>query len=342
MSFTCGMLDPVSSVNCKYRKIYCPKCEGVRVESLKFFKPHQRVTLRLARCIHELCKQMTVSDVARHFGLGWKVVKQIDKSFLETHFGETDYDNLRVLAIDEIAIQKGHKYMTVVLDYETGRVVWLGKGHKAENLMEFFDGMTDQQKNKLEAIAIDMWRAFVTAIKDAAPHVKIVFDLFHVVHAFNRVIDKVRIAECQKADKSGKAVFRGTKYLLLADTKNISQPEARARSRDLIKLNDPVSTVMILKELLKQIWKYRCPGWARRRLREWCMLARTVPHKLVHRFAKMLERNAYGIINHCKYPIHTSKIEGANNKIKVIKRKAYGFRDQRYFSLKVIQAFSSN
>ncbi len=329
-------------INCKYRKIYCPKCEGMRVEDLEFFEPYQRVTMRLACCIYSLCKVLTISDVARRFGLDWKIVKRIDKSFLESQFGQTDYADLRILAVDEIAIRKGHQYMTVALNYETGRVLWLGKGRKAETLMEFFDGMNAQQKKKLEAIAMDMWKPFIMAVMKRVPHVKIVFDLFHVVHSFNRVIDKVRIAECRKADKSGKAVFRGTKYLLLAGTKNIRRREARARLRDLAKLNDTVSTMMILKELLKQIWKYRRRGWARRRLREWCLMARTVPHKIVHRFAGMLERQAYGILNHCEYPIHTSKIEGVNNTIKVIKRKAYGFNDQRYFSLKVIQAFSSN
>ena len=329
-------------INCKYRKVYCPRCGCVRIEDLEFFEAYQRVTKRLARYIYGLCKILTVRDVADHLGLDWKTVKRIDETFLEEEFGRTDYNNLRILAVDEIAIHKGHRYMTVVLDYESGRVVWLGKDRKAETLMEFFDEMTGDQKDALEAIALDMWDPYIKAVQEKVPHVKIVFDPFHVVQGFNKAIDKVRLAEYRKAAASDREVFKGTKYLLLANMKNIRRRKARAHLKRLLAMNEAISTVMILKDLLKRIWTYHRRGWAKRRLEEWCLLARTVPHKAVHKFADTLERHAYGILNHCAYPIHTSKLEGVNNTIKVIKRKAYGFHDERYFSLKVIQAFSTN
>jgi transposase len=280
--------------------------------------------------------------VAEHLRLDWKTVKDIDKHFLEQTFGDTDYNGLSVLAVDEIAIHKGHRYMTVVLDYETGRVVWLGKDRTTDTLEEFFNGMNREQKDGLKAIAMDMWDPYIKAVRKSAPHVKIIFDLFHVVHAFNKVIDKVRIEEFKKAEKSDREIYKGAKYLLLANRKNIRKSEARQQLRQLLEINETISTVMILKDCLKRIWAYEKTGWAEKRLNEWCILARTVPHKAVQKFANMLERHAYGILNHCQYPIHTSKLEGVNNKIKVIKRKAYGFHDDRYFALKVIQAFSSN
>lgn len=329
-------------INSGYRKVYCPRCQAVRVEDLGFFHPYQRVTKRLARYIHDLCKVLTVSEVADHVGLGWKTVKNIDKAFLEKEFGATDYENLHILAVDEIAIQKGHRYMTVVLDYQTGRVVWLGRDRKADTLKSFFQGMSQEQKEALEAIAMDMWDPYIKAVREEVPHVKIVFDLFHVVHGFNLVIDRVRVAESKKAEKTEQEVYRGTKYLLLANRRNIRSSEARTQLQRLLELNETISKVMILKDCLKRIWTYRSRGWAQRRLDEWCALARTVDNPDVQKFADMLERRAYGILNHCEYPIHTSKLEGVNNKIKVIKRKAYGFHDDRYFSLKVIQAFHPN
>lgn len=329
-------------INCRYRKIYCPRCQGVRVEDLDFFNPYQRVTKRLALYIHELCKILTVSEVAAHLGLNWKTVKNIDKHFLEESFGRTDYSDLSILAVDEIAIHKGHTYMTVVLDYQTGRVVWLGRGRSVETLQVFFAGMSQEQKQALEAIAMDMWDPYIKTVRENVPHVKIVFDLFHVVHSFNKVIDKVRIEEFKKAAKPDQAIYKGTKYLLLSNPQNIHSSEARQHLRQLLEINETISTVMILKECLKRIWDYQKRGWAKKRLDEWCALARTVSHKPVKKFADMLERHAYGILNHCDYPIHTSKIEGVNNKIKVIKRKSYGFHDDRYFTLKVIQAFSSH
>ena len=329
-------------INCRYRKVSCRRCRSFRVEDLKFFDPYQRVTRRLARYIYDLCKMLTVQEVADHLGLDWKTVKRVDRTFLEEEFGRTDYDGLRILAVDEIAIKKGHHYMTVVLDHQTGRIVWLGKDRRTETLAEFFAGMTEQQKEALEAVAIDMWDPYINAIRRHVPHVKIVFDLFHVVAAFNRVIDKVRRAEYRKAAETDKEVIKGTRYLLLKNRKNIRRRKARAHLKKLLALNETLSIVMILKDLLKRIWRYRSRWWARRRLREWVDLAQTVDHPDVRRFAKSLERHEYGILNHCDYPINTAKLEGTNNTIKVIKRKAYGFHDQRYFSLKAIQAFSTN
>ena len=111
-----------------YRKVYCPACVRVVVEELELARPWQRVTRRLARYIHQLCKVMSVADVARHFGQDWKTVKNIDKAVLEESYGETDYGALHILAVDEIALRRGHNYMTVVIDHETGRVVWMCQG----------------------------------------------------------------------------------------------------------------------------------------------------------------------------------------------------------------------
>jgi len=190
-------------------------CGRFLVEELEFFEPSRRVTKRLALYVYELCKVLTVQDVARHLNLDWKTVKDIDKSFLEEEFGETDYTGLTILAVDEIAVKKGHRYMTVVLDYLTGRVVWMGEGRRADTFMQFFDGMTDEQIEKLEAIAMDMWDPYIKAVEVKAPHVRIVFDLFHVVKEFNKVIDRVRIDEYNKASEFDKKVIKGSRYLLL-------------------------------------------------------------------------------------------------------------------------------
>ena len=155
------------------------------------------------------------------------------------------------------------------------------------------------------------------------------------------MIDKVRNSEYRKASKEDKAVFKGAKYLLLKNRKNIRRQDHRQQLKELLALNEVINTVMILKDKLKHIWTYRSRTWADKALDQWCALARIVKSSFGNRFAKMLERHRYGIINHCDYPIHTGKIEGVNNKIKVIKRKAYGFHDLRYFTLKIYQAFSN-
>ena len=160
-----------------------------------------------------------------------------------------------------------------------------------------------------------------------------------MVANFNRVIDKVRNSEYRKASEEDKAIYKGTKYLLLRNRNNLKTQQQRQHLKQLLALNETISTVMILKETLKHIWTYRSRGWATKALDHWCSLARSLNHPSVNAFVKMLERHRYGILNHCNYPIHTGKLEGVNNKIKVIKRKAYGFHDLRYFTLKIYQAF---
>jgi transposase len=160
-----------------------------------------------------------------------------------------------------------------------------------------------------------------------------------VVAEFNRVIDKVRNSEYRKASEENKAVFKGAKYLLLKNRKNIRLKTQREQLKQLLELNEVINTTMILKEQLKHIWLYRSRSWAGKAIKHWCDLANSINNRSLSRFAKMLNRYRYGILNHCDYPIHTGKLEGVNNKIKVIKRKAYGFHDLRYFTLKIYQAF---
>lgn len=163
--------------------------------------------------------------------------------------------------------------------------------------------------------------------------------MFHVVAAFGRIIDKIRNSEYRRAAKENKDVFKGSKYLLLKNRSNIRKRKQREQLRQLLDLNEVINTMMILKDLLKHIWTYQSRTWAGKALDHWCSLARSLNHRALNKFANMLERYSYGILNHCDYPVHNGKLEGVNNKIKVIKRKAYGFHDERYFALKIYQAF---
>ena len=325
-------------INVNYRNVQCPGCGSTRVEDLEFVRPRERITERLARYAHGLCKVLPTSQVAQHLNLDWKTVKRLDKRFLEDRYGETNYEDLRLIGVDEIAVRKGHNYLTIVLDYESGRVVWVGEGRKAKTLKRFFAGMTKKQKSCIEAVTMDMWDPYIKAVNDNLPEdVEIVFDLFHVVSAFNKVIDKVRNAEYRKAKGEHKEVLKGSKYLLLSNV--VRRKKARQQLERILELNETISTMLVLKVMLKRIWGYKYRAWAQRRLEEWCEMARSVGYECVSKFASRLENYSYGILNHCDYPIGTSRLEGCNNKIKFIKRQAYGYHDVRYFALKIIQAF---
>lgn len=322
----------------EHRKIRCHHCRKVRVEGLAFVDASARVTHRLAAYAAQLCKAgLSVEVVARHLDLDPKTVKTIDKAALQAEFGQTTYDNLKRLAIDEIAVKKGHHYMTVVLDYDTGRVVWMGKGRQNATIDAFFEAMPTEVREGIAAVAIDMWEPYINAVKRWCPQADVVFDLFHVVKAFNKVIDNIRNEEFRKAGGDLRELLKGSKYLFLKNWGNLKR-DGRVQLEEILNLNERLTTIYWLKDLLAHIWDYYYPGWAMKMLAEWCEVARQDGHPALVKFAEMLERHEYGIISHCKHQIHTSKLEGVNNKIKVIKRIAYGFHDLDYFALKVKQA----
>ena len=324
-----------------YRKLVCAECGCVRTEYFDFIEPYLRVTKRLAQYIHDLCKVMTVKEVAGHLGLDWKTVKEIDKKFLEEEFGETDYTGLRIIAVDEISRRRHHDYLTVLLDHETGRIVWIGEGRKESTLDSFFCEMPASIRENIEAVAMDMWDPYIASVRKWCPNANIVFDFFHVVKEFNKVIDKVRNQEYHKAAEADKRVLKGARYLLLKNSENL-RPKEKPHLKQILNLNENISTVYILKDALKNIWGYKYRKSAEKALDNWCQLAYESDIKPVIKFAERLQRHKEGILNHCHYSIHTNKIEGVNNTLKVIKRKAYGFRDTRYFILKAKQAFAGN
>ncbi len=323
-----------------YRKVRCQKC-GIVVEDLGLVDVHLRITRRLACYVLELCRLLPIRDIARHLDLDWKTIKELHKQYLQKRYSKEDIGLPELLAVDEISLKKGHHYLTVIINWQNGRVLWVGEGRRYETLKAFFDTLTDEQKVAIKAIAMDMWDPYIKAVKECCPDAAIVFDQFHVVRAFGRVIDTVRNREYRSALQEGKEVIKGSKYLLLKNRENLCDEE-KPRLKALLKINQTLMTVYLLKDYLKKLWDYRYPRCARNFLDTWCSMARESAVRPLLAFAKMLKRYAYGIISHCRFPLHTSRLEGINNKIKVIKRKAYGFHDTEYFSLIIKNAFATS
>lgn len=321
-----------------HRKVRCPAC-GVRIESHDFLDPFRRSTRRFERAVEDLCRYLPVKQVAEHFGLSWHTVKEIDKRRLEREVGTPCYDGLRLLAIDEISVHKGHRYMTTVLDFETGRLVWMGQDRSKKTVERFLGELSDEQLASIEAIALDMSGAYRNALTEGCPHAALVYDCFHVVARYGReVIDRVRLDESKKQSEAGRRYIKGSRYLLLRNETNLTEPQ-QDRLDELLAANEALNTVYVLKDQLKQLFCSRRPLWARRALHQWCDLALDSHIAPLQRFARNLLAHQDGIVNHARYPIHTGTLEGVHNRIKVIKRQAYGFRDDRYFILKAKAAF---
>ena len=324
------------TIHYQYRKVVCPTC-GIKVEHHDFVGPYSRVTNRFAYYIYQLCQKMTIKDVAEHCKLSWHQIKRIDKTELVRRFSKISLNKVSVLSVDEISIKKRHRYLTIIADHLSGQVIKVIKNRDYNSVARYLKTIPLKTRKKIKAVAMDMWDPYIKAFNECLPHVKIVFDLFHVVSAFSRVIDKIRADQFRQADQQSRLLMKRSRFLLLKNPENLTLNE-KPRLKLILKNNQLIATTYILKDYLKRLWQYKYPKSAEKFLDYWCSLALESKCSELIKFAKMLQKHCYGILNHCKFPIHTGKLEGINNKIKVIKRTAYGFHDLNYFSLKIIQA----
>lgn len=319
-----------------YRMLCCKRC-GMKVEHHDFIQPYSRVTNRFANYIYQLCQVMTILDVSEHTGLSWDQIRYIDKRMLRKRYGGPVTKHLEVLCIDEISIKKRHHYLTIVADYFTGRVISVIRKRKYKPVASFLESLPKKTRKGIKAVAMDMWDPYIKAFRRHCPWALIVFDPFHVIASFSRVIDKIRAELYRDADPELRKMMKRSRFLLLKNPENLTDEE-RPRLRMILRQNELLSSVYLLKEYLKRLWQYKYTKAAKSFLNYWCRLATETGCPHLFTFAKTLKRYSYGLLNHCKFPIHTNRLEGINNKIKVIKRKAYGYRDLEYFSLKIIQA----
>ena len=327
------------------RRVWCSPCGGPKVEQLSWLEPWARYTNRFAASVAKLCKVMTHKHVAEEYGIDRKTVKTIDKRYLEKTLGPPDLRAVSLLAMDEFAIQKGHRYASVVIEPERKEVLWVGRGRSREDVRPFFEMLGKEGCKRIEAVAMDMNGAYAEEVKVQCPHAEIVYDLFHVVAKYGReVMDRVRVDEANrlKHDKPARKVVKGSRWLLLRNEENIKRDEDRVRLKELLDANKRLAKVYVLKDDLKQLWNYTDPDEARVFWREWYNRAIRSKIEPLKAFARKLNEYIEGIISHCRYPLNTSVLEGINNKIKVIKRMAYGYRDDEYFFLKIRQAFPGN
>jgi transposase len=331
--------DPVE-LRVPRMRVLCRSC-GPRLQKLPWLDAHARVTRRLAESVARLCTVTSVLHAARFFGLGWKAVKNIDFAHLSRTLGPIDLSGVTVLGMDEFAIQKGHRYATVIVEPSRKRVLWIGRGRAREDIRPFFDLLGKPGCDAIQAVVMDMNAAFEQEVRARCCKARIVYDLFHVVAKYSReVIDRVRVDEANRlrADPRGRRVVKTARWLLLRNRDTLTD-EQEVDLDELLAANRALLTVYLLKDDLKALWRYRHSGYARRFWRRWLRRAMRSGIEPLRTFARRLKAYVPGILAHCRWPLGTNLIEGINNKIKVIKRMAYGFRDDAYFFLKIRAAF---
>jgi transposase len=319
------------------QRVFCLLCGVLRQVKVGFASRRRSYTRAFARYALGMSRHMTIQDVARHLGVSWDLIKEIQKQHLLRRFARPKLHKLKQIAIDEISIGKGHRYLTVVLDLKSGAVVFVGEGKGAEALEPFWLRLK-RQKVRLEAVATDMSPAYISAVVTHVPEATLVFDRFHVIKLYNDGLSDLRRKLYHEAtDLMQKQVIKGTRWLLLKNPENLSQDRKETeRLEEALRLNQPLALAYYLKEDLRQFWQQSSKTAAAAFLEDWIARAQTAGIPFLLRFSKTLALHRRGLLAYYDYPISTGPLEGTNNKIKTMQRQAYGFRDQEFFKLKIL------
>lgn len=335
------ILDYFVQLEVRIRRVECLHCKGCCQEYVDWLRPYQRCTEHLCDHIEHRLKEETVAYAAQETDQSWDTVKAIDKTRLEREFGKFKWDNSERLAIDEFAIHRQHRYATVVYSLDHKSVLWLGHGRSGVTLREFFKLLTEEERAKIKAVAMDQSTAFDIEVKEQCPNAVIVFDLFHVLTNYGRkVIDRVRVDAANQLRHLPKLrkIVKGGRYLLYKRPEDLTENE-HTKLAELAKLNSPLLNCYVMADELRHLWKLGTRGQVIALVMNWIHRATHSKIKPLVDFAKNLRNYVSGIISSADHKINTSVLEGVNNKIKQVKRRAYGFRDDNYFFLKVKAAF---
>lgn len=320
----------------KVPRVLCFDCGLVRQVKLGFADPRRSYTRSFERYALDLSKHMTIKDVAEHLQVSWDIIKDIQVRSLTKRFGKPKLKNLKEIAIDEINVGHGHRYLTVVLDLISGAVVYVGDGKGVDSLTLFWRRLR-RSHAKVRAVATDMSPAYIRAIRENLPRAVHVFDHFHVIKLFNEKLSNFRRELYREASAEDRLILKGTRWLLLKNPENLD-PERNELERleEALRLNRPLAIAYYLKEDLRQIWSQENKRTARRVLKDWLRRARASGIRMLIQFAATLEEHQRGILAYYDYPISTGPLEGVNNKIQLLKRQAYGYRDMEFFKLKIL------
>jgi len=322
-------------------RVHCPQCRAVFVERLDWLARNPRYTQRFAMHVGALCREMTNQAVAELERLHHSTVKDLDKLYMARQVARAGPPSPRVMGVDEIAIRKGHDYRVVVSDLDEGRPVWMGgRGRKEEDLDLFFQQIGPKKSARIRLAVMDMWKPFHQATTKNAPQARIVYDKFHILRHLGDALDAVRRSEYKRLAGKDRSFIKGQRYTLLSNRENLDLDGRRSLEK-LFQANARLNRAYLLKESFGQLWDYQSETWARKFFERWKQSLKWQRLPSYVKFAAMIERHWEGIAAYChpENKCSLGMVEGLNNKIRVLQRRAYGYRDEEYMKLKIIAAF---
>lgn len=333
---SCG--DTRVHLEFEVRRLFCRRCGKVKRERLDFLADNPLYTKRFAFYVGRRCRSASIKDVAQELRLDWHTVKTLEKQYLAAQLARAGKPGPRAIGIDEISIRKGHTYRIVVSDLIRGRPIWFGGTDRSEaSMAQFYDWLGEHKAKRIRLAVMDMWKPFRTVTHARSPQAAILFDKFHVLRHLGEALDQVRRNEYARLTGKERRYIKGHKYTLLSHRENLTL-DGRKALKTLLAANKRLNTAYLLKESFGQLWSYEREGWARRFFENWrasLKWQRLAPYE---KFAEMIDRHWDGIAAYCKpeNKVSLGFVEGLNNKIRVIQRRAYGLRDEEYLRLKIL------
>lgn len=315
------------------QRYLCNDCKKVFQADIPFTHGNVSYTYRFSRYIIDLFRLgATISDIAKHLGVGWDMIKDIHKKYLKRKYANPDISKVKRIGIDEFAVRKGHVYKTIVVDLDTGRIIYVGDGRGSSSLTDFWKRL--KRRGQLELVTSEMSAAYILAVKENASEAIHVYDKFHVVQLVNEAVDKVRRSIWnQETDLEKRKLIKGTRWMLLSKNLDKYDEAARNRFENILQTNEPLFKAYYLKEDLCQIWMQKDKQAGEEQLKYWCKRAQESKLPAMVKAANFLLAKRTGIQAWYDCKITNAILEGTNNKVKVIKRKGYGYRDDEYFNL---------
>ena len=333
---SCG--DTRIFLELEVRRVDCRRCGKVKRERLAFLADNPLYTKRFAYFVGRRCRQATIKDVAKELALDWQTVKVLEQQYMEAQLKRAGTPAPQVIGVDELAIRKGHSYRIVVSDLVRGRPIWFGGEDRSEaSMSQFYDWLGQRNSSRIRLAVMDMWKPFRLATNAYAPQAAILFDKFHVMRHLGEALDQIRKSEYARLQGRGRRYIKGQKYTLLSRKENLTLAGKKALQK-LLAANKRLNTAYVLKESFGQLWSYEREGWARRFFENWRSSLKWQRLKPYEKFAQMIDRHWDGIAAYCRpeNKVSLGFVEGLNNKIRVIQRRAYGLRDEDYLRLKIL------
>ncbi len=327
------------SLEVQLHRLECSECQYKWWPRLSFMKGKSRMTRSFMAYVLDLLNFSTVLDVSRFLDVSWNVIKSIHKEKLNSLYKEIPLADLEFITVDEFSIRKGHSYMTVFTDLKSGRVIHAVEGRSLEDIEPFFRKLAKDAPN-LKAISMDMSKSYYPAAQKFLPHVDVVFDHFHVTALFNKALDEVRKNQQQNLSKEEGKALKGGRFLLLKNYENLGS-EKQTRLEALLEANEPLFLAHSLKEQFQLFWHKGSKEEAEEFFMYWGVDVLATGLEPLIKVVWTLYRHLEGILNYFKHRITNASAEGINNKIKTMKRQAYGFRDMEYFKLRLYHLHES-